>query len=248
MRKNKDAHSAGADEQYLQELSAVLDGESPHAESVLGEASSSDACRASWQSYHLIRDVMQNERSVALPTNFASQVCERISHEADIEAEMEPQTNTAPAVLSFADGRKRRASRPSVSMPAAARKPTWLPFAGLGLAASVAAAGFIGWQVISSDRTTLQPDITTAQVQAPQPALQQRLAATDTGLIKTVYQGADRGTRWSAVGGEHNAAVEQRLNSLLMTHLEDSNMSRVQGMVALSRVVGYDTGSVNDSF
>lgn len=235
MRKNKDANSAGADEQYLQELSAVLDGESPYAESVLGEATSSDDCRASWQRYHLIRDVMQNERSVALPTNFASQICEKIAQE--------PQINTTPVdVVSFADARQKRASRPSVSAPVAARRPGWLPFAGMGLAASVAAAGFIGWQVIS-DRGALQPDITTAQL-TPLPGLQQ---SADTGLVKTVYRG-DRGTRWTAVGGEHNAAVEQRLNSLLMSHLEDSNMSRVQGMVALSRVVGYDTGSVNDSF
>ena len=66
---------------------------------------------------------------------------------------------------------------------------------------------------------------------------------------QVAYQ-REPGTRWVvATSAQRDAAVEQRLNSLLLNHLEDSAMGRVQGMMAHSRVVAYDSsGPVNESF
>ncbi len=248
MRKDNNANGTKADNRYLQELSALLDGESMDTEDVLRRATSDDDCRCSWQSYHLIRDVLQNEHHTALPADFASRVSAAIAVEEDI-------SESAPNVIPLAGARESRRERQMERPVASPREsqvaaPKWLPFAGLGLAASVAAAGFIGWQVIinSNSQGSLAPDITTAQavIETPQ-VVPQVVSQADSGLVRTVYRG-ESGTRWVPVAGERDAKVEQRLNSLLLNHLEDSSMASVQGLVAHSRLVGYDSESVNDSF
>lgn len=236
------------DERYLQELSSLLDGECTQSEMVIDRAAADDNCRSKWQSYHLIRDVMQKECHSALSSDFCSRVSAEIAREDNIDSTSD--------VISFASaGASVRASRSrAVRRPAAApAAPRWLPFAGLGLAASVAAAGFIGWQVLQNfDATTNgQQGITVAQVDAPSPenpiADAVAESGVESGLIRAVYRG-ETGTRWVAVSGQHNEKVEQRLNSLLLNHLEDSSMTRVQGMAVHSRLVGYDRAQVNESF
>ncbi len=242
MRSDNNANGNKADEQYLQELSALLDGELNSNDDVLYRATCEDQCRGSWQSYHLIRDVMQKEHHAALPNNFASLVSEKIALEDDI-------SDATADVIPFADAKRSRTQTRQVQQRETHSAPTWLPFAGLGLAASVAAAGFIGWQVLGNSQSTGQApaDNTVAEAVVESPATPVTVASVDTGLVRTVYRG-DSGTSWVPVSGERDAKVEQRLNSLLLNHLEDSNMARVQGLVAHTRVVGYDSELVNESF
>ncbi len=255
MQTDNQANSAGADERYLQELSALLDGECNQSDSILEHAASDDECRAKWQSYHLIRDVMQKECHSSLPADFCSLVSEKIALEEDI-------ADASADVIPFADaseharrarnagetsGRRRRRTK----QPGSA-SPRWLPVAGFGLAASVAAAGFIGWQVINNfDQPGAAQSITVAQGEttAPQNPIAGPIneQGPESGLVRAVYRG-DTGTRWVAVAGEHNPRVEQRLNSLLLNHLEDSSMTRVQGMAVHSRLVGYDAETIDESF
>jgi negative regulator of sigma E activity len=240
MRTDNNANGTKADEYYLQELSALLDGESNDTEDVLRRAVVSDDCRDSWQSYHLIRDVLQKEHHSALPADFASRVSASIAMEDNIA---DSTADVIPLARARETREQRRVVRPRESQVAA---PRWLPFAGLGLAASVAAAGFIGWQVFSNSQSQgPAADITVAQavIESPQVVPQ----ASDSGLVRTVYRG-ESGTNWVPVGGARDAKVEQRLNSLLMNHLEDASLSSVQGLVAQTRVVGYDSESINESF
>lgn len=257
MQKDNDTNSGGADQQYLQELSALLDGECRSSQLVMNDAAANEACRASWQSYHLIRDVMQKECPSALPANFASLVSEQIAHEDNI-ADHTASDQQSAAVIPFADAgsaprqsRQKKTKRRSASR--AVGTPRWLPFAGLGLAASVAAAGVVAWQVVQNYQgpataqsiTVAQADTSTNQL-----AIDPDSAASpgiESGLVRAVFRG-DTGTRWVAASGQHDAKVEQRLNSLLLNHMEDSSMSRVQGMVAHTRLVGYDSESIDDSF
>ena len=239
MRTDNNANGTKADGYYLQELSALLDGEPNDTGDVLRRAVESDDCRHSWQSYHLIRDVLQREHHAAIPADFASRVSVSIAMEANIA---EATTNVIP----LAGVREPRGQRSAVRLrESQVAAPKWLPLAGLGLAASVAAAGFIGWQVFNNSQSPgPAADLTTALavIEAPQVAPQ-----ADTGLVKTVYVNGS-GTSWVPVGGERDAKVEQRLNSLLMNHLEDASLTSVQGLVAQTRIVGYDSESVNESY
>jgi negative regulator of sigma E activity len=249
MHNERHANSASTDERYLEALSTLLDGECPQSDAVMDETAADSQCRARWQSYHLIRDVMQNERHAALPANFASLVGEKIAAEQNIADQSADVVSFAGAAAS----RRQSRSRAAGHRPAAA--PRWLPFAGLGLAASVAAAGLIGWQVVKNFDGPAGADLTVAQVTPPVAESPAGDASTSdplqqtrkSGLVRAVYRG-DTGTRWVAASGQHNTQVEQRLNSLLLNHLEDSSMTRVQGVAVHSRLVGYDTATGNDSF
>jgi len=237
---NKEQNTKAED---LEQLSALMDSECSVAERVLDEAAVNSAHREKWQSYHLIRNVMQNERHSALPADFADLVSAKIV--------AEPNIANGGEVVSIASARsgRRTSSTSRAQQPSQSSSPRWLPFAGLGLAASVAAAGFVGWQVFADfDGGLSQQDVTVAQLSAPADnAAGVENTQVETGLVRTVYRG-DAGTRWVAVSGEQDSQVEQRLNSLLLNHLEDSSMTRVQGMVVHTRLVGYDTGTVNESF
>ena len=124
MRSDNNANGNKADEQYLQELSALLDGELNSNDDVLNRATCDDECRGSWQSYHLIRDVMQKEHHPALPGNFASLVSEKIALEDDI-------SETSADVIPFAEARRTRTQREPVQSRESRAAPQWLPFAGL---------------------------------------------------------------------------------------------------------------------
>ena len=243
--KNTPDNSFNREDPELQELSALVDGEiNGDLEHLLGRATENGASKAAWHRYHLVRDVMQRDYHPALGSDFAARVSNEIAAENNFD-----QLDVAN-VVNFAD---RKPARPKTAAipPAHRARRTWLPVAGLGLAASVAAAGFMAWQLTGQQDAGDSSSLTVAQV-APERdqsngIINQPILLADA-IVPTVYK-EELGTRWLATTAEpRNQKVEQRLNSLLINHLEDSTMGRVQGMLAHSRVVAYDSVTVNESF
>lgn len=239
------------DNPVLQNLSALVDGEvEGDIDSLLESAHYDIACKAAWQRYHLVRDVMQRDYHPALGSDFSAKLSQQISLEENQSAE--PLGDSI--VVSLAEKKSARAARTSVPVRQTRNsRRTWLPVAGLGLAASVAAAGFMAWQLTGQQNTNSSAPIEVAQLSGDQGVSSESSDNTAPTLladaiVPTVYK-QELGTRWLATTAEpRNQQVEQRLNSLLINHLEDSTMGRVQGMLAHSRVVAYDSVPVNESF
>ena len=228
------------DNARLEAISALIDGESgPSAQDLIDSVVGDTHGKDTWQRYHLVRDVMQRDYHPALSPDFASKVSQSL--DGDFDAAAEPESN----VMSFADKSARLKARKG-----SGRRPAWLPVAGLGLAASVAAAGFMAWQVNKSQSGLDGAPVQVAQNVGPETSeneTQQPVLLADA-TVRTVYN-REPGTRWVVTtSAQRDQQVEKRLNSLLINHLEDSTMGRVQGMMAHSRVVAYDSGTVNESF
>lgn len=216
----------------IEALSELMDGEyQGNPESLLDKAGCDASCKSTWHHYHLVRDVIQQEYQPALPVDFAARVSREVAREDNLSVPVQK-------VVSLDS--KRSATRKS-----------WFtglgqPLMGLGMAASVAAAGFVAWQLIGTQNQPDTESISVARLDAPA-VVQTAEPATD-GLVPAVYV-REAGTRWTATTADaRNHQVEQRLNSLLMNHLEDSTMGQVQGMLAHSRVVAYDSVPSNESF
>lgn len=237
---NTPKNNASGDTSRFEAISALIDGESSsNSESLLDSAVCETECKDAWQRYHLVRDVLQRDYHPALSPDFASKVSQSL--ESDYESADSSESN----VMSFADKTDRLKARRHTG-----KRPVWLPVAGLGIAASVAAAGFMAWQVSQSQSGFDGAPIEIAQntsIEAGSGESSQPVLLADS-TVQTVYN-REPGTRWVVTTAtQRNQQVEQRLNSLLINHLEDSTMGRVQGMMAHSRVVAYDSGPVNESF
>ena len=243
MTDNNTPNSTASDgNSRFEAISALVDGEfSNDTESLLNSAVCEKDCKDAWQRYHLVRDVLQRDYHPALGADFASKVSQSLDDEFDLSS------GAGSNVMSFVDKTHRSKARRTLG-----RKTAWLPVAGLGLAASVAAAGFMAWQLNKS-----QAGFESSPVAVAQSTSADTNNISDPGQSvhvsdasgQVAYQ-REPGTRWVvATSAQRDAAVEQRLNSLLLNHLEDSAMGRVQGMMAHSRVVAYDSsGPVNESF
>lgn len=265
-------NKARTPESIKEALSALADGEllsdaGELAEDELIEIGCNDPeVRASWQSMHLVRDVLQADYHSALSPDFSARVSAAVAQEQSIAQDRAPiaslaeargrreqQTESQPqARIRGAQPARRRAVAATQSM----QQPfsMWKPVAGLGLAASLAGAAFLLPQLWQPNG---QPDglpdglagsAQVAQVNAPSTTNTTAPAQTIQGtaleeLTLQVSAGtSNNGTRWrmesEAVGNEE---IEKRLNTLLTNHLEDASMGRVHGLVSHSRVVGYDS-------
>lgn len=253
--KNTRDNSFNDDNPNLQDLSALVDGEiEGDIDKLLISASCNHSCKAAWQRYHLVRDVMQRDYHPALGTNFAAKLSQQIANEEVLFAE----PASASTVVSLADKKSAKAAGSVPLHQTRNSRKTWLPVAGLGLAASVAAAGFMAWQLTGQQNTQSVAPIEVVQVTGDQGLLAETGEKTGENSAQPilvvnatvpVVNKQEPGTRWlAATAAPRNQQVERRLNSLLINHLEVSTMGRVQGMLAHSRVVAYDTVPVDESF
>lgn len=243
-------NSFNDDSPNLQALSALVDGEiEGDIDSLLNSASCDETCKAAWKRYHLVRDVMQRDYHPALASGFAARLSDQLALEENLNTESSGRSN----VVALADKKSARTAGGVHQRQARNSRRTWLPVAGLGLAASVAAAGFMAWQLTGQQNTDNGNPIEVAQVTNDQVLSPDTNEGNNQTLLladaaPAIYK-QELGTRWLATTAEpRNQQVEQRLNSLLINHLEDSTMGRVQGMLTHTRVVAYDSVPVNESF
>ncbi len=212
----------------LEYISATIDGEANDPSSAVDALLNDEQARGAWQRFHLARDVMQSDYTPALPANFADRVRDEIACEA-------PLTN----VVSI---------QSALSQPAPAETPVraenhmgfWKPFAGLAVAASL-----IGGAILTS-----QQGSETSAPRQRSPSVVESPDRPKTTSSETLIADSSPapGTRWQLeADSAYNSQRVARLNSLLTNHLEVASMGKVQGMMAHSRVVGYDasTGETN---
>ena len=242
--------------EYYENLSAMVDGENGRAESarvdrMLDDIRDVDIDRQAWQAWHLARDVMQKDYSPALPTDFWAQVSRRIDLEETYSmdvADMHMHDNSVrdvPArganVLPFA---KRTRSHSSAEISSAEisglanSNRRWKSVAALGMAASVALAAVVTAQLFNSQNS--QTGVATAGGPkiarlAPGSSTVEPITIT-SGVVPAVL--TEGGTHWRSDEKRRAVKVEQQLNSYLTNHLENSS---VGGMISHSRIVGYDT-------
>ena len=232
--------------EYYENLSAMVDGENGHTESarvdrMLDDIRDVDIDRQAWQAWHLARDVMQKDYSPALPTDFWAQVSRRIDLEETYSMDVaDMHVRGVPArdanVLSFAK-RTRSHSSAEISGLANSNK-RWKSVAALGMAASVAMAAVVAAQLFNSQNsqtgvsTTGGPKIARL---APGSSTVEPITIT-SGVVPAVL--TEGGTHWRSDEKRRAVKVEQQLNSYLTNHLENSS---VGGMISHSRIVGYDT-------
>ena len=243
-------------------LSAFADGEHDEKDTIALNVMVERACHdkdltATWQSAHLVRDVLQADYHPAIPVDFTARVSAAIAREADFD-EYAADIESGPSVVSLTDARDRIASRRNTSRREAdrtSRRPSalWRPVAGLGLAASVAGAALLFTQLQQPDAKD-GVQVADAGVVASEQAIQtaastqQNLVDSDAQVLQASVRIGDNGTRWRTDNDvTRNEAIEQRLNMLLTNHLEDASMGRVNGMISHSRVVGYDTTGFQSS-
>ena len=247
--------------EYYENLSAMVDGENGHAESarvdhMLDDIRDVDIDRQAWQAWHLARDVMQKDYSPALPTDFWAQVSRRIDLEETYSmdvADIHMHDNSArdvPArdvnVLPFAKRPRSHSSAEVSSAELSSAQITglansnrrWKGVAALGMAASVALAAVVTAQLFNSQNsqtgvaTTGGPKIARL---APGSSTVEPITIT-SGVVPAVL--TEGGTHWRSDEKRRAVKVEQQLNSYLTNHLENSS---VGGMISHSRIVGYDT-------
>ncbi len=242
-QKDTQKSSFNSDPRLMHDLSELVDGEfDGNSETLLNKISGDDHCKAAWNRYHIMRDVMQRDYHPAINSDFTASLSRQIAQEDVLSVAPVETSNVAPLMP----------RKSGVSTARQARRPrrAWQPVAGLGLAASVAAAGFVVWQLTGQQTTDLGVSVETAQINVVTETTDnntQPILLVDA-VAPAVYK-QEPGTRWMASTSEpRNAQVEQRLNSLLLSHQEDSTMGQIQGMLAHSRVVAYDSVPVNDSF
>ena len=250
------------DKRSLKEsLSAFADGEygdnDPAIEAeIISRICQDEDAKSSWASMHLARDVMQGDYHSALPSDFASRISESIANEEayamDVDsgyaATNQLEDNSA-GVVSMAQARDKLSRRRDRANRAASQSKQpfvlWKPVAGMGLAASLAGAVFVGSQLVESE----QPDSSSvAAVQQEQStdvvaiAQQSAIDTQSAATLQAAIRNGSGGTRWRTdQDTSRNDTMEERLNILLTNHLEDASMGNVNGLISHSKVVGYDS-------
>lgn len=186
-----------------------------------------------WQRYHLVRDVMQQDYTSSLDTDFASRVSRQIEM-VELSDEVSEQNVVQPGAY---------------AKPGRSRRKMNIPMLGLGMAASVALASLIGFQYFGAqdNPSPLNSQLSVASSGAD--AIVVADAASDTsknGLLPAEFMDVS-GTRWRpAIESPRDKQIEQRLNSLLTNHLEQAAMGKVHGILSHSRVVSYDLPANNE--
>jgi len=188
----------------------------------------SDETAQKWARYHLIRDVMQNEYTPVLGSDFASKVSSAIDAEPAIVAFPASARGAASAAQESGSAatsiNKARPSSDSRSAPGWKRTAT-----GFAIAASVAVVSVVGLNLWSGEDTQTPSNV----AQAPQvPGL--TVGAQNLELV------ANRGTYW--VDKSRNSLSpknQEKLNMFLSRHIENAPTAH-SGMFPYSRLVGYD--------
>jgi len=211
-----------------EQLSALIDGEVDDAErQSIDDLVNQQQARATWQRYHLIRDVLQQQHCTALAPDFAARVQSALADEP------------LPAVSASTDTGRQNDGKVVSLQSARRRGGVWMPVAGLAVAASLVAMTVLSLNLV---RSPAQPPLVDLAGEMPAGARQlanhNPVAEASTGRLVV----GNTGTRWRS--GDSDMANDQvvaRLNSLLINHLEGAGVSGVHGMLPHARVVGYDS-------
>lgn len=200
-------------------LSDLMDSELDAAQidQVLAKLQKDPEAKKTWSRFHLMRDVMQNDYSPVLDSNFADKVARAI--------ESEPAIVAAPAKKSshLSDSESSNV----VVKPAFNWKRN---LTGLAVAASVAMVSIIGLNTLRDNQAGSTKDAMVASG----PSIQSSVGAGQLDLV------SNRGTYWKSTGENTlTKQGEQRLNMFLSQHIENAPTA-FSGMVPYSRLVGYD--------
>jgi negative regulator of sigma E activity len=191
-------------------LSALLDGECSPGEvkRLMEELGRSPALQQRWSRMCLVREAMAGTQVKSTGPDFCAGVM------AAIEREQAAPERPAKVV-----------TMPVRSRPAAANAPRWQPFAGLAVAASVAALAVVGgYRLLNQPGASLQ----TAQ-NGPQPVAYAPPAEGKPQLTPVasgsgpVARAEPVETRWSQL----DAATARQLNEYMLEH---ANLRAEQGV------------------
>lgn len=134
------AHEVGPVDLAASQLSAMIDGELPNAEThlVLRRLSRDGEVQQRWERYHLISDALQGHLPAAFDAGFAARISEAIHREP-------------------------------LPQPVARSLPAWYkPVTGLALAASVVLAALFGLQLAQPDAELMpSPALAAAPISPP---------------------------------------------------------------------------------
>jgi negative regulator of sigma E activity len=199
-------------------LSALMDGECSPGEvkRLMEEIGRSPALQQRWSRMCLVREALQGTQVQAAAPDFCAGVMGAIARDQAAAA---------------ADRPAKVVSLPARSRPAAANAARWQPFAGLAVAASVAAVAAVGgyrWlsQPVGAAVQTAQNTASGAQpVAYAQSAGDAGSAEGQLTAVSLNGSGSAEPveTRWSQL----DAATVQQLNEYMMEH---ANMRAEQGV------------------
>jgi len=198
-----------------EKVSALVDGELPHDEVdqlVMALKQDKDH-QTSWRHYHLISDALKNNLPDKLPEDFVSRV--------SLALESEPHHVSPPHRV--------------VKQPAFHR-----PTLGFALAASVAAAAFLGlgWNNLSEIGTNQGPamvaDVASNAVPGTVPSA---LVSAPVNGVPVVSYTKVHGKQWDV----ERPDVISKLNNYLLNHDQYSFAAGVRsGVLPQVRIVGYE--------
>ena len=181
-------------EKISEQLSAMFDDELDQQEHelLLLRLKHENDLKSSWARYQLIGDAMRNNLDALSGADLLDGVRQRIEQEPAIR-QLEARTPVHFRMMK--------------------------PFAGMAIAASVAAMALIGLQNLG-------------QGESPASSVPRLAQATTNTSIQRVS-----GTRWNMQQPE----TEMRLNGYLVNHSEYTSNISLQGMINYARIAGYDS-------
>lgn len=227
-------------------ISHLMDGEwgDLDVSRCLADVCQSEEQKQVWARFHLARDGMRSE-SVDETFNIAARVSAAIADEpsySNVTAIGSSDTVSSGQAQAQGNTQGVAQSKTGNSAPAQSARSRWgLGAAGLGIAASAALATVVSldyWQTrsINSVPTSLVAEATSSPVQ--------NLSAL-VGQNPQLQLVSNRGFYWSSGLEGERASAELRLNQLLGDHIEHSPSENWTGVLPYSRVVGYDSPTVD---
>ena len=195
-----------------------------------------------WARYHLARDGMRSE-SIDETFSIASRVSAAIADE--------PSYSNVTAIGAADSIQDRGVSEVQAttdnSTAARSARSRWgLGAAGFGIAASAALATVVGldyWQTRAVPGASSASPALVAEVTAPPVQNLPVLVGQQSPEVQLV---SNRGVYWASGQDGQRVSAEQRLNQLLGDHIEHSPAGNWNGVLPYSRVVGYDSPSVEN--
>ncbi len=234
-----------------EQLSSLLDGEldeiqQKEAIEVLGN---DDKAREQWYRYHLARDAMHGNLPDGINLQFSARVM------AAIDAEPAILAPSPHSISSTSSNTSTETSAPPASVTSIDQTSTSSSssiskrFAGLAVAASVAAVAVMGVETFYRADPSASGSQQVAAVNAPQTEFvrlaKQPLAQSATATLASVNAPAVQATTVSAHPGVYaprqdgSRRIDPRLHKYLINHSQLAARSNVQGVMPYARIVTY---------
>lgn len=233
-----------------EQLSSLLDGEldEMQCQEAIDVLCRDSKARKQWARFHLASDALHGNLPDAIDPNFASRVMAAIDDEPAILAPPPHQSATStpsPAVSSAPASNV-------VQHPSSFSKR----FAGLAVAASVAAMAVMGVETLYRDDSSAPVSQQVAQVNATQQSEFARLAPSQGASLATLASVKASGSLSTSTGAANTAGatirpgvhvvsqavprrIDPRLHKYLINHSQQAARSNVQGIMPYARIVTY---------